>query len=108
MTLFSGSARAGRWSSGVWVFDVAWALAVFFGLRSLAARLLAVRIGPVAAVVSGALGLSAGLGVQRAVAGDSSGVAPYATFAVLSLLATMAVVALLGLITRPQRALPSG
>jgi hypothetical protein len=32
----------------VWVFEVAWALAVFFGLRSLAARLLAVRIGVLA------------------------------------------------------------
>jgi ubiquinone biosynthesis protein len=92
----------------VWVFDVAWALAVFFGLRSGAARLLAVRIGTPAALGCGALGLGAGLGLQRAVAGDSSGVAPYATFAVLSLLATMALVALLGLIARPQRPSPLG
>jgi ubiquinone biosynthesis protein len=90
------------------VFDVAWALAVFFGLRSGAARLLAVRIGTPAALGCGALGLGAGLGLQRAVAGDSSGVAPYATFAVLSLLATMALVALLGLIARPQRPSPLG
>jgi hypothetical protein len=34
--------------SAVWLFDLFWALAVFFGLRALAARLLAVRIGPVA------------------------------------------------------------
>jgi ubiquinone biosynthesis protein len=92
----------------VWVFDVAWALAVFFGLRSGATRLLAVRIGMPAALGCGVLGLGAGLGLQRAVAGDSSGVAPYATFAVLSLLATMALVALLGLIARPQRPSPLG
>jgi hypothetical protein len=89
----------------MWLFDVAWALMVFFGLRSLAGRLLAVRIGPGAALVSGALGIGAGLGLQRAVAGDSnSDVAPYLTFAVLSLLVTMAVVALLGLAARPVRA----
>jgi ubiquinone biosynthesis protein len=92
----------------VWVFDVAWALAVFFGLRSLAARLLGVRIGALAALVCGALGVGAGLGLQRAVGGDSSGVAPYATFALLSLLATMAAVALLGLIARPRRPLSPG
>jgi fatty-acid desaturase len=84
----------------VWVFDVAWALAVFFGLRSLAARLLAVRIGALAALACGALGVAAGVGLQRAVADNASGAAPYATFAVLSLLATMALVALLGLIAR--------
>jgi ubiquinone biosynthesis protein len=92
----------------VWVFDVTWALAVFFGLRSLAGRLLAVRIGALAAIGCGTLGLAAGFGLQRAVAGDSSGVAPYATFAVLSLLATMVLVALLGLIARPQRRLAPG
>jgi ubiquinone biosynthesis protein len=92
----------------VWVFDVAWALAVFFGLRSGATRLLAVRIGAPAAVVCGALGLGAGFGLQRAVADDASGVAPYATFAVLSLLATMSLVALLGLIARPRPRLSPG
>jgi hypothetical protein len=86
------------------MFDVGWAVAVFFGLRTLAARLLAVRIGPVAAIVCGALGVGAGLGLQRAVAGDASGVASYPIFAVLSLMATMAVVALLGLTARPGRA----
>jgi ubiquinone biosynthesis protein len=92
----------------VWVFDIAWALAVFFGLRSLTARLLAVRIGPLAAVACGALGLGAGVGLQRAVADNSSGGAPYATFAVLSLLATMGLVALLGLTARPQPRLSPG
>jgi ubiquinone biosynthesis protein len=88
----------------MWLFDVAWALLVFFGLRSLTARLLAVRLGPIAALACGGLGIAAGLGVQQAVAGDSTtGVAPYATFAALSLLATMSVVAVLGLTTRPSR-----
>jgi ubiquinone biosynthesis protein len=88
----------------MWAFDVGWALVVFFGLRSLTARLLAVRPGPVAALVCAALGIAAGFGVQRAVAGDSpGGAAPYATFAALSLLTTMAVVAVLGLTTRPAR-----
>jgi ubiquinone biosynthesis protein len=87
----------------MWLFDVAWALVIFFGLRSLATRLLAVRIGALAALVCGALGVGAGFGLQRAVGGDSGGIAPYATFAVLSLLATMALVAVLGLIARPQR-----
>jgi hypothetical protein len=91
----------------VWVFDVAWALAVFFGLRSLAARLLGVRIGPVAAIVCGAFGVAAGLGLQRAADGDASGVAPYAIFAVLSLMATMDVVALLGLTLDEVNAIPS-
>lgn len=50
----------------MWLFDVAWALTIFFGLRLLAARLLAVRIGLLAALVAG--GIAAGLGVQRAVA----------------------------------------
>jgi hypothetical protein len=62
--------------SGVWVFDVAWALAAFFGPRSLAARLLGVRIGPVAALVCGAFGVGAGLGLQRVLDGDASEVAP--------------------------------
>jgi ubiquinone biosynthesis protein len=89
----------------MWLFDLAWALIIFFGLRSLAGRLLAVRIGLGAALISGALGVAAGLGLQRAVAGNSNGdVAPYLTFAVLSLLTTMAVVALLGLAARPARA----
>jgi ubiquinone biosynthesis protein len=92
----------------VWVFDLAWALAVFFGLRSLAGRLLGVRIGLVAALVCGALGLGFGFALQRALAGDSSGVAPYATFALLSLLAMMVLVALLGLIARPQRPVSPG
>jgi ubiquinone biosynthesis protein len=88
----------------MWAFDVGWALVVFFGVRSLTARLLAVRPGPVAGLVCAALGIAAGLGVQRAVKGESTGaVVPYATFAALSLLTTMAVVAVLGLTTRPAR-----
>jgi ubiquinone biosynthesis protein len=91
----------------VWLFDVAWALTIFFGLRLLAARLLAVRIGLFAALVAGGLGIAAGLGVQRAVAeGSPSGVAGYATFAALSLLTTMAVVAALGLVARPHEREP--
>jgi ubiquinone biosynthesis protein len=89
----------------MWLFDVAWALAVFFGLRWLATRLLAVRLGPAAAVVCGALGVAAGFGFQRAIVDESSGgLAPYATFAALSLLTTMGVVAILGLTARPVRA----
>jgi ubiquinone biosynthesis protein len=88
----------------VWLFDVAWALAIFFGLRSLSARLLAVRIGPAAALVSAVLGIAAGFGLQRAIVDSASSVAPYATFALLSLLTTMAVVAVLGLTARPVRA----
>jgi hypothetical protein len=89
----------------MWLFDLAWAFAVFFGLRSVAGRLLAVRLGPGAALASGVLGVGAGLGLQRAVAGNSnSDVVPYVTFAVFSLLATMTVVAVLGLMARPARA----
>jgi ubiquinone biosynthesis protein len=89
----------------MWLFDVAWALAVFFGLRWLATRLLAVRLGPAAAVVCGALGVAAGFGFQWAIVDESSGgLAPYATFAALSLLTTMGVVAILGLTARPVRA----
>jgi hypothetical protein len=91
----------------VWVFDVAWALAVFFGLRSGAARLLAVRIGTPAALGCGVLGLGAGLGLQRAVAGDSSGVAPYATLAArVHALEFAAPVAGGALACRPCRPLP--
>jgi ubiquinone biosynthesis protein len=91
----------------VWLFDVAWALTIFFGLRVLAARLLAVRIGVLAALVAGGLGIAAGLGVQRAVAeGSPSSVAPYATFAALSLLTTMGAVAALGLVARPYEREP--
>ena len=61
--------------SGVWVFDVAWALVIFFGLRSVAARLLAVRLGLAMSLVCGTLGIGVGLGLQRALAGDSSGAA---------------------------------
>jgi ubiquinone biosynthesis protein len=93
----------------VWLFDLFWALAVFFGLRALAARLLAVRIGPVASVACGCLGVGAGLGLQRALVEDSSpGLAPYVTFAALSLLATMAVVAVVGLVSRPRAREPFG
>jgi ubiquinone biosynthesis protein len=88
----------------VWVFDVAWALVIFFGLRSVAARLLAVRLGWAESLVCGTLGIGVGLGLQRALAGDSSGAAPYATFALLSLLTTMIFVAVLSLARRPQRA----
>jgi ubiquinone biosynthesis protein len=90
--------------SGVWLFDIAWALAVFVGLRSVAARLLGVRLGLRVTLVCGVLGVGVGLGLQRALAGDSSGVAPYATFALLSLLATMVFVALLSLAERPEGA----
>jgi ubiquinone biosynthesis protein len=88
----------------VWVFDVAWALLIFFGLRSVAARLLAVRLGLAMSLACGTLGIGVGLGLQRALAGDSSGAAPYATFALLSLLATMIFVAVLSLARRPERA----
>jgi ubiquinone biosynthesis protein len=86
----------------MWVFDIVWALAVFIGLRTLAGRLLAVRVGPLAVFVSGGLGIGAGLGLQRALAGGSSrGAAAYATFAALSLLTTMTLVAVLGLLAGP-------
>jgi ubiquinone biosynthesis protein len=88
----------------VWAFDVAWALAIFFGLRSVAARLLAVRLGLAVSVVCGTLGIGVGFGLRRALAGDATGAAPYATFALLSLLATMIFVALLSLAKRPERA----
>ena len=68
----------------MWLFDVVWALAIFFGLRWLATRLLAVRLGPAAALVCGALGIGAGLGLQRAIIDESAGgIAPYAAFPVL-------------------------
>jgi ubiquinone biosynthesis protein len=86
------------------VADVAWAMAVFLGLRWLAARLLAVRLGAGPALVCVALGVSAGFGLQRGVAEDASGVAPYAIFVVLSLMTTMGAVALLGLIAPPRSA----
>lgn len=86
------------------LFDVVWASVLFFGLRSVAARLLAVRLGGVAALCCGVLGIGAGFGLQQAVVGDAAGAAPYATFAVLSLLATMALVALLGLAAPPAPA----
>jgi ubiquinone biosynthesis protein len=91
----------------MWLFDLAWALVVFLVLRSVAARLLAVRLGLAVSVVCGALGLAAGLGLQRALMSDSGGLAPYVGFAVLSLLATMSFVALLGLAARPGQARPT-
>jgi ubiquinone biosynthesis protein len=88
----------------VWVFDIAWALAVFVGLLWLATRLLAVRLGLLTALVCGALGVAAGLGLQKAVVADSAGgFVSYATFAALSLLTAMAFVAILGLAARPRR-----
>jgi hypothetical protein len=57
-------------------------------LRSVAARLLAVRLGLAVSVVCGTLGIGVGFGLQRALASDATGAAPYATFALLSLLAT--------------------
>jgi ubiquinone biosynthesis protein len=88
----------------VWVFDIAWALAVFVGALWLATRLLAVRLGLLTALVCGALGVAAGLGLEEAIVADSAdGFVSYATFAALTLLTTMALVAILGLAARPRR-----
>jgi ubiquinone biosynthesis protein len=93
----------------MWLFDLVWALAILTGLRVLAGRLLAIRIGPVLALVSGALGIGAGVGLQRALDERSrTGADAYATFAAFSLLTTMAVIALLGLLARPRTQEPFG
>jgi ubiquinone biosynthesis protein len=61
--------------------------------------------GPLASLVSGAFGVGAGLGLQRAFStGSSSGAAPYAIFAAISLLATMTFVAVFCLLARPAQA----
>jgi ubiquinone biosynthesis protein len=83
-------------------FDTIWAVVVFLGVRALAARLLAVRIGFTTSVLTAVLAIAAGVGLQRAVAsGRSSGLTPYVAFAVLTLLVTMVVVTIAGLLTGP-------
>ncbi|HVN61198.1 MAG TPA: AarF/UbiB family protein [Gaiellaceae bacterium] len=84
-------------------FAIGWAILVFFGLRWLSARLLGVRIGFVAALACAALGIGAGFGLQRAVAGGQGGVAPFFTFVLVSLLATMMLVAALSFVSKPTR-----
>jgi ubiquinone biosynthesis protein len=81
-------------------FAIGWALAVFLGLRFLTGRLLGVRLGLTGSLLSAALAIGAGFGLQ-AVIDPHGGAAAFALFAVLSLLATMAFVALLGLARRP-------
>ncbi|HKF32566.1 MAG TPA: AarF/UbiB family protein [Jatrophihabitantaceae bacterium] len=87
-------------------FDVTWAIVMFMALRTLAARLLAVRIGPIGAGLAAALAVAGGIGAQHAIAagtGSSPGreAAAYLVFAGLSLLITMTAVATLGLLSGP-------
>jgi len=86
--------------------DVTWAIVMFMALRTLAARLLAVRIGPIGAGLAAALAVAGGIGAQHAIAagtGSSPGreAAAYLVFAGLSLLITMTAVATLGLLSGP-------
>ena len=86
--------------------DVTWAIVMFMALRTLTARLLAVRIGPIGAGLAAALAVAGGIGAQHAIAagtGSSPGreAAAYLVFAGLSLLITMTAVATLGLLSGP-------
>jgi ubiquinone biosynthesis protein len=88
-------------------FDVAWAVVMFVAVRALAARLLAVRIGPIGASLAAALAIASGAGAQTALKGSAKhgsghGAVPYLVFAGLSLLITMTVVAAVGLLSGPS------
>jgi ubiquinone biosynthesis protein len=84
------------------VFDVVCAIAVFVGIRALAARLLAMRIGALGAGLAAVLAIAGGTGGQNLVGeGSKGGLMPYLVFAGLSLLITMAVVAAVGLLSGP-------
>jgi len=88
-----------------WLFTALWIAALILALRTLAGRLLAVRIGLAAALLSGCVGVAAGFAVQRAVESEeSSASGGYLLFALFSLLGTMIAVAGLALLARPRPA----
>jgi len=65
-------ARKGGRPSVSWLFTALWIALLIAALRTLAGRLLAVRIGLAAALLSGSAGVAAGFTVQRAVESEEA------------------------------------
>jgi len=79
------------------VFDVVWSVLLIGAARAVAARVLAVPVRLVTALVSGLAGVAVGAGVEAAVAGEWKGAAPDVLFACSSAFAAVAVVSVLSL-----------
>jgi ubiquinone biosynthesis protein len=80
------------------VFDVVWSVLLIGAARAVAARVLAVPVRLVTALLSGLTGVAIGVGMQVAVAGGWKGAAPDVLFACSSAFAAVAVVSVLSLL----------
>jgi ubiquinone biosynthesis protein len=79
------------------VFDVVWSVLLIGAARAVAARVLAVPVRLVTALVSGLAGVAVGAAIQVAVGGEWKGAAPDVLFACSSAFAAVAVVSVLSL-----------
>jgi ubiquinone biosynthesis protein len=79
-------------------FDAVWSVLLIGAARTVAARVLAVPVRLVTALVSGVAGVVVGAAIQAAVAGEWEGAAPDVLFACSSAFAAVAVASVLSLL----------
>jgi hypothetical protein len=79
-------------------FDVVWSVLLIAAARAVAARVLAVPVPLVTALLSGLAGAAAGAGIQAAIAGEWSGAGSDVLFACSSAFAAVAVASVLSLL----------
>ena len=90
-------------------FDVVWSVLVIGAARAVAARVLAVRVRLVTALLSGLAGVAAGAAIQAAIGGEWSGTGSDVLFACSSAFTAVAVVSVLSLLgAAPNRETGSG
>jgi ubiquinone biosynthesis protein len=80
------------------IFDVVWSVLLIGASRAMAARLLAVPVRLLTALISGLVGVAAGFGAQAGVVGHWKGNSPDLLFAFVSTFATVAAVSVLSLL----------
>jgi ubiquinone biosynthesis protein len=78
-------------------FDVVWSVILIAAARAMVARVLAVPVPLVTALLSGLAGVAAGAGVQAAIGGEWSGAGSDVLFACSSVFAAVAVASVLSL-----------
>ena len=83
------------------IFDVVWSVLLIGASRAVAGRVLAVPVRLRTALVSGLLGVAAGVGAQAAVAGDWAGAFSGVLFGCVSTFTTVAAVSVLSLLRAP-------
>ena len=83
------------------IFDVVWSVLLIGASRAVAGRVLAVPVRLRTALVSGLLGVAAGVGAQAAVAGDWAGAFSGLLFGCVSTFTAVAAVSVLSLLGTP-------